>query len=540
MQEQRTVDLKDAAKHAAATLSGPQASWGELDRARELLLLVGDEENAKGTSRRMGEMARGQAGERERADDAGGALNAWFDAATAFGQAGAGRDAQACAQRFLALWPAFEASKRIEMQPARSATRSSDGSKRLRRLPKGGVPALAPTAPEPLDRPAEAGPSVLPVMFLEMHASALHLAGQPKEAGRRFEEAMVAVEAEVARRRQSQQWGEALAAARGLARIALEAGGRARLDAVRPDLIAVAREAAAEALTPDYFARGREQIPEQAIELALLEAHALGNESLAHKYEDEAAAVLERSAEVTQALGDARTAAEAVLAWEDAWPMLATRPELRRALLSDHDASAALTGPFAALAGMAPSHPLRREVEDFRERVDEAVARARLAAPRALERAARALLARDPVRTRDLAERARKLCTQSGRPVSDPLLALLRDAHLAAGERAAADLVQQDLKARAGQPTSEEGQRRREALDAQWAAGGGLAARGHPAVVALAAFLVAQGAGAWQRGEAAEAGLRFEEAAALGHPQALPWLRLLALAGAPAGHQRTS
>lgn len=525
------MDFAEAAHRAAAALSKEGASGGDLERAREILLLARDAEGAARLARRMGEVARARAEAIEASGDTAAALTEWFDAAVAFDLAGDDRAAKECSMRVLGLWRAFEESKQIQLRPARASAVSSDRPKRMRRLPKAG-PRPAETSEGPDAAASSSSPTVLPAMFLEMHARALKMAGKDKEAKSRFDEAIAAVEAEVARRRGAQEWGEALAAARAALRLALATGGRARLDSARPDFIALARDAAAEALTPDYFARGRQDVPGRAIELALLEAHALGNESLALKYEAEAAEVLERTAEILEALTDERTAAEAVLSWEEAWPMLAGRPDLRRALMETPDAARSLTGPFAALAGIAASHPLRRDVDDFLERVDEVTARARAEAPPALLKAAESALLRDAAHALDLGLRARKLL-DSKRPVElARALAVLRDAYLALGRKVDAAPVHEELVQIAEHSGDrEEAKWRRAALDAQLQAGGSFAARSAPAVRELAAFLVERGARAWQKGEEAAARADFEEAAWLGNPEAPLWVRLVELAG---------
>ncbi|HEY6098999.1 MAG TPA: hypothetical protein VIW03_06200 [Anaeromyxobacter sp.] len=218
-------------------------------------------------------------------------------------------------------------------------------------------------------------------MFLEMHADALRLAGRAREARTRAEEALAAVEGEVARRRAGQEWGEALSAAESLLRIARRTGREGRLEDVRRAFIDVARESAHEALTAESFARGKEGRPAAAMAAALREARALGDEALLRTLGREAAEVEARAAVLQLALCDERTAAEAVLSWEDSWTYLDHQPALRRALLEHPEYASTLEGPFKGLAGVASTHPARVELSEFHERWQQVLARARASAP---------------------------------------------------------------------------------------------------------------------------------------------------------------
>ncbi len=217
-------------------------------------------------------------------------------------------------------------------------------------------------------------------MFLEMHAEALRLAGREREARARTAEALAAAEAEAGRRRAAQEWGEALSAAQSMLRLARRAGGEGRLEEVRRAFIEVARESARESLTAEYFARGKDELPSEAMESAMREARALKDETLLRDLGREAAAVDEASLGLLVELTDERTAAEAVLSWEDSWTYLDGQPALRRALLEHPEYASTLEGPFKGLAGVASTHPARLELAEFHDRWQQVLSRSRLRA----------------------------------------------------------------------------------------------------------------------------------------------------------------
>jgi hypothetical protein len=311
-----------------------------------------------------------RARERKAADALGDALSLFLDASLAYAAAGDADEARRCATHGLALWPEFEASKRIDLRPAKRKAPGTPAAPRARRLP-GARETAAPTPPPA--RPT----STLPSMFVEMHAELLRLSGDEKGALARFAEAQATVEGEVARRRASQEWGEAFSAALSMVRLAAARGGGEPVAAARRSFIEVAREAAFEALTPEYFARGKDALPREAVEAAAEQARLLDDAKLIVELDAERASVLRRTAEVLGELADERTAAEAILAWEDAWPYLTKNKRIRTALLDAPQRAADLTGPLADLAKLAATHPSRLEVSEFAERHAALVERAR-------------------------------------------------------------------------------------------------------------------------------------------------------------------
>lgn len=323
----------------------------------------------------------------EESGDFGAAFSAHLDAALAFAEAGSEDDARASANRALALWPQVEGAKSLVMRAAAGSKAPTPAGKRLRRLPGSTPPEgrpKAPTAPEPPEAP---GRTELPSMFIEMHAEALRLAGRDGEARARIEEALEAVGSELERRRHAQEWGEALSAAQSMLRIARRSGREGRLEEVRRAFIEVARQSAREALTAEYFARGKDELPFEAMQAALREARALKDEALLRTLGREAAAVQESSLALLVELSDERTAAEAVLSWEDAWTYLDGKPALRRALLEHPEWALSLAGPFKGLSGLAPTHPAVLELAEFHDRWQQVLARSRLRASRLQARA---------------------------------------------------------------------------------------------------------------------------------------------------------
>jgi hypothetical protein len=314
--------------------------------------------------------------------DFGGAVSALLDAARTYAAGGDKKSARTCADEVLALWPAFEESKTLFLEPARPKKPSIPSGRRRGRA----KPALPPREAAP-PAPGKA----LPSMFVEMHAEALLLAGREREARALFAEALASVEVEVARRRASQEWSEAFSAGLSLLRLARRVDDAARLEGARREFVALARESARESLTAEYFARGKDDLPLAAIEAAALEARGLGDGPLADSVRADEREVLERSAELLEMLSDERGAAQAVLSWEDAWSFLDSRPQMRRALLERPELARSLAGPLSSLEGLAATHPARLEVSEFADRVDSVVAwaanrapvlRKRLAAPR--------------------------------------------------------------------------------------------------------------------------------------------------------------
>jgi hypothetical protein len=293
----------------------------------------------------------------------------FLDAARAYAAAGDAPEARRCAKEALSLWPSFEASKSLDLTPARVREALAPQGRGLRRLPGAAKPAAA--APE---APAAA----LPSMFVELHAEALELAGEGEAARARFAEAQSLVEAEVARRHKAQEWAEAFSAALSMVRLSAHRGEPTALEASRRSFIEVAREAAREALTAEYFARGKDALPREAIEAAAEAARLLGDARAIAEVDAERALVLRRTAEILRELGDERTAAEAILSWEDSWPHLAKTPSLRRALLDDPASAHDLSGPLSSLASLAATHPTRLEVQEFADRHAALVAHARL------------------------------------------------------------------------------------------------------------------------------------------------------------------
>jgi hypothetical protein len=321
----------------------------------------------------------------EAAGDFGEAVSALLDAALAFEEAGDEDAARVSAKRVLALWSQFEEAKNLVMEPARARKSEDAGRKPLRRLPRAG------------ERPAPGGPpeearappvTALPSMFIEMHAEALRLAGDERAARKRLAEAAAAVEAEVARRRAGQEWSEAFSAAQSLVRLAKRAGGEGGIADARRAFIALAREAAAESLTAEYLARGKEDLPLAALDAALGEARALGDEALIRAVGADERSVAAREADLLDALSSEATAAEAILSWDDAWTFIDSRPEVKRALLHEPALAGTLAGPLRGLAGLALSHPARVELREFEERLESVVARARARAPVLRARAA--------------------------------------------------------------------------------------------------------------------------------------------------------
>jgi hypothetical protein len=320
---------------------------------------------------------RGRAARAE--GDFGGAVSSLLDAARTYGALGDKKSARECADEVLALWPAFEESKTLFLEPARPKKPSIAAGRRR------GRPKPAPAQREP----SPAAPSkALPSMFVEMHAEALLLAGREREARARFAEALAGVEAEVARRRASQEWSEAFSAGLTLLRLADRVGDAKRLERARREFVALARESARESLTAEYFARGKDDLPLAAIEAAAREARGLGDGALGDSIKGDEREVLERSAELLEMLSDERGAAQAVLSWEDAWSFLDARPQMRRALLERPELARSLTGPLASLEGLAETHPARLEVREFADRVDAVVARASGRAPALRQRLA--------------------------------------------------------------------------------------------------------------------------------------------------------
>ncbi len=312
-----------------------------------------------------------RAAERKAADSLGDALSLFLDAGRAYAAAGEGDEARRCANHGLALWPEFEASKTLKLDPAKRKRAELPATPRARRLP--GSRESASQAPE---APA-ASATTLPSMFIEMHAELLRLSGDEKGAGRRFAEAQAAVEGEVARRRACQEWGEAFSASLSMVRLAATRGASEPLAAARRSFIQVAREAASEALTAEYFARGKDALPREAIEAAAEQARLLRDPKLIIELDAERASVLRRTGEVLGELADEHTAAEAILSWEDSWPYLTKNQRMRSALLDDPGRAADLTGPLADLSKLAASHPARLEISEFAERHAALVARAR-------------------------------------------------------------------------------------------------------------------------------------------------------------------
>jgi len=322
-------------------------------------------------SSESGSSLASRAAERKAADALGDALSLFLDAALVYAAAGDDDEARRCANHGLALWPEFEASKTLTLDPAKRKQSEVSSAPRARRLPG----ARAASAP-PREAPA-ASSTTLPSMFIEMHAELLRLSGDEKGASRRFAEAQAAVEAEVARRRLTQEWGEAFSAAVSMVRLAATRGAAEPLAAARRSFIEVAREAASEALTAEYFARGKDTLPREAIEAAAEQARLLSDAKLIVELDAERASVLRRTSEVLAELADERTAAEAILSWEDSWPYLTKNQRIRGALLDAPERAADLTGPLADLAKLAATHPARLEVSEFAERHAALVARAR-------------------------------------------------------------------------------------------------------------------------------------------------------------------
>ena len=312
-----------------------------------------------------------RARELNEADALGDALSAFLDAARAWAAIGDVDEARRCANQALALWPMFEASKRIDLEPAKTKGAARPPPPRARRLPG----AREPAAPPPEARAAAA--SALPSMFIEMHAELLRLSGDEQGANKRFAEAQAVVEREVALRRSAQEWGEAFSAALSMVRLAAARGGAEPVAAARRSFIHVAREAASEALNPEYFARGKVALPREAVEAAAEQARLLDDAKLIVELDAERASVVRRTGEVLAALADERTAAEAILSWEDSWPYLSKNPRVRTALLDAPERATDLTGPLANLAKLAATHPARLEISDFAERHAALVARAR-------------------------------------------------------------------------------------------------------------------------------------------------------------------
>lgn len=316
--------------------------------------------------------ARGRAC--QEAGDSGEALSLYLDAARAYSAAGDGKSARHFAGEVLYLWPTFEASKQLVVRRAATGRGSTPSKPRLRRLPRVGeaAPALVEQAVD------EAGPvTSLPSIFIEMHAEALALAGDERASKARLVEAQDAVFAEVSRRLDAQEWSEAFSAGLSWVRLAKAAGRAEPLQKTRRAFIALAREAAHEALTAEYFARGKDDLPIAALRAAEAEARLLGDEPTLRELEADRTEVASRCADLLEQLSDERTAAEAILSWEDSWPYLSKQPGLRKALLELPSLAASLAGPFSALASMAETHPARAEVREFAERHTELVARAR-------------------------------------------------------------------------------------------------------------------------------------------------------------------
>ena len=312
-----------------------------------------------------------RARERKAADSLGDALSLFLDAGRAYAAAGDGDEARRCANHGLALWPEFEASKTLKLDPAKRKRAEQPPAPRSRRLPRSREPAW-----QAAEAPA-ASATTLPSMFIEMHAELLRLSGDEKGAARRFAEAQEAVEGEVARRRALQEWGEAFSASLSMVRLAATRGASEPLAAARRSFIEVAREAASEALTAEYFARGKDALPREAIEAAAEQARVLGDAKLIVEVDGERASVLRRSTQILAELADERTAAEAILSWEDSWPYLTKNVRVRSALLDDPGRAGDLTGPLADLSKLAATHPARLEISEFAERHTALVARAR-------------------------------------------------------------------------------------------------------------------------------------------------------------------
>ncbi len=522
------MDAKQAASDSARKLLAGSPSAGERERAAKLLELSGAD--AKGAWAETGRSLEEMAAAAVARGDAAEAVPWLLEGAEAFVRAGDTGGVRRAAEAALGHWEAFAGAKEIVVERGTPASNEGRPAPKLRRLP-GARRDGPPEAPGPAP-PAAAG-AELPTMFLEMRARLLRLAGREDESAKAYSALMDAVAREVARRRREQQWQEALAAARSWLKAGVAAGGRPRLDAIRPEFVSLAREAAAEAATPEYFVRGHDEVPAQAMADALVEAHALGNESFAAKYDAELADVLERTAEVLESLTSRRTAAEALLSSEHEWPMIAARRGARKRLLDVSDGQDDF-GEALGIGGLAPSHPLRAEVEEFGVMLEAAVGRAVARTPDAYMDAAAALLPSNPQRALQLA------ATAAGRllPVDRRhlrALRLQRDARIRKGDREGAAVAQEAL-VRATQTAfdSDEGGHRLAVEQAEYQA----ALSGEPkddqlargARASLAGWLSARGASRYREGDRGGARALFEEASGLGDREAERWLQVMALA----------
>ncbi|HEX9709670.1 MAG TPA: hypothetical protein VGB42_06895 [Candidatus Thermoplasmatota archaeon] len=526
------MDASTAAKRAAERLLAGTPSPGERERAARLLEIAGDAGAAEAAWRETGQDLVASAEAALERGEAPEAVQALYDAAEALLSGKDAGGARRAADLALSEWNVFVAAKRIDAEPAAAAARGRGGKgPRLRRLPGGRKPEVV-VAPDPAARPE----AELPAMFMEMRARLLDIAGRAEEAEAARTRLMDAIGREVARRRKEQQWQEALEAARSWLRAALRAGGRARLDQVRPEFVSLAREAAAEAATPEYLARGHDEVAARAMGDALVEAHTMGNEAFAAKYEEELVLVHERTAEVLEALRNPRTAAEALLAAEREWTMVVARPGARERLLELSETHREFVGPMG-LAGLARTHPLRAEVEEFGQRLEEVVARATRRAPQAYAQAAAAALPRDPARAQALAARGLSLvgADDGGGSAAGELLRALRAALAQLGQTEGAEAAHVRLLgtlAPDGDP--EEHALRQELEDARFAwerdPGPQLAARAEAARRALAGFLRERGVARWEAGDSEGGPGDIEEAERLGDEEAGRWTGVLGLA----------
>lgn len=531
------MDVAQAAERAARQLLAGAPSPGERERAARLLEVAGDARRAAEVWRQAGHDLEARA--RDAAGRGGPAESVpWLlEAAEAYATGGDGGAAARVAGEGVAAWPAFEEAKRIVVDPGRGPSPSEGGEpegrggRKLRRLP-GSRKGSRSSPEEPEEQAGE-----LPSMFLEARARLLHLAGREAEAEAAYTGLADAVAREVARRRGEQQWQEALSAARSWLKAALRAGGRARLDAVRPEFVSLAREAAAEALTPEYFARGHDEVPARAMGEALLEAHALGNESFAAKHEAEMQTVLERTAQVLDALRSPRTAAEALLSAEHEWPMVSARPGLRGRLLQLAESGQDFDGGMG-LTGLARSHPLRAEVEDFATRLADVVGRANERTGAAYTAAAAAAAAADDARALELAARALEVARAEDLEVRAAALRVRRQALVRLGRAPEAEQAHGEvLEAVQGAGEEDDVGLQEELEEARFAAESGRGSEGavEAARRALAVRLRSRAASLFEDGDAAGARARFEAAAALGDEESVRWLKVVSLAPAPVG-----
>jgi hypothetical protein len=521
------MDARTAARRGAEQLLEGEPSPGDCERAGRLLAVAGDGAAAARAWSRAGAGLEALAARAGARGDAVESVQWLSEAADMYAAAGDAHGAMRAAVAALADWPQFEEAKRIVVAAPAPRDGARGAAPRLRRLPGSRF------AEEEGQGGGAGEERPLPSMFQEAHGRLLRHAGREAEAARAFEAALTEVEREVARRRREQQWQEALAAARTMLRLAYAAGGRPRLDQARPEFVSIAREAAVEALTPEYFARGHDEVPSRAMGEALLEAHALGNEAFAVRYEEEHLHILERTAELIDVLRGRRPSAEALLSSEHEWPMVSARPGAKERLLRAGEGGGDLVAAMG-MDGLAATHPLRAEVQEFAARLDELVGRAQARAAPAFAAAALAAAAREPRRAVDLSRRAVELAGD------DPAARLgamraRRAALQAAGLASEAHAVHAEIMEAIAAPSGAGGapaDLQRAVEQARFEAPGDLA-RGAAARGALSAWHRARGAEAWQAGDGARAAGSFEAAVALGDEEATRWLEVLSVGPPP-------